>query len=124
MYGEIPTALFFMSAIMAFLVPFAVAFLLIKVVTFLAGVILLRKPIFDEEMVVRYQEGDDFFLAGKEQSRFTFSNHTEMIETKDYYILFKGKLLQDGIAIPKLSSLDEGYEERVEFLISSIQKRK
>ncbi|WP_339148799.1 MULTISPECIES: hypothetical protein [unclassified Sutcliffiella] len=124
MYGEIPTGIFIMSAVMAFLVPFAVAFLLIKVVTFLAGVILLRKPVFDEEIVVRYEEGDDYFLAGKDQSRFDFSNHTEMIETKDYYILFKGKLIQDGIAIPKLSSLDEGYEERVEFLISRIQRKK
>ena len=113
-----------MSAAMAFLVPFAVAFLLIKVVTFLAGIILLRKPIYDEEMLVRYQEGDDYFLAGKEQSRFNFSNNTELIETKDYYILFKGKLMQDGIAIPKLSSLDEGYEERVEFLIYRIKRKK
>ncbi len=84
----------------------------------------MRKPVFDEEIVVRYEEGDDYFLAGKDQSRFDFSNHTEMIETKDYYILFKGKLIQDGIAIPKLSSLDEGYEERVEFLISRIQRKK
>ncbi len=113
-----------MSAVMAFIVPFIVAFLLIKVVTFLAGLILFRKPVYEEEMVVRYQEGDDFFLAGKDQSRFNFSSNTEMIETKDYYILFKGKLIQDGIAIPKLSSLDEGYEERVGFLISRIQRKK
>ena len=73
---------------------------------------------------MRYQEGDDYFLAGKEQSRFNFSNNTELIETKDYYILFKGKLMQDGIAIPKLSSLDEGYEERVEFLIYRIKRKK
>jgi hypothetical protein len=124
MYGEVPTGLFIMSAVMAFIVPFIVAFLLIKVVTFLAGLILFRKPVYEEEMVVRYQEGDDFFLAGKDQSRFNFSSNTEMIETKDYYILFKGKLIQDGIAIPKLSSLDEGYEERVGFLISRIQRKK
>ncbi len=73
---------------------------------------------------MRYQEGDDYFLAGKEQSRFNFSNNAELIETKDYYILFKGKLMQDGIAIPKLSSLDEGYEERVEFLINRIKRKK
>ncbi len=113
-----------MSAIMSFIVPFFVAFLLIKMVTFLAGIILLKKPIFDEEMVIQYQEGEDFFLAGKEPSRFNFSNNSKMIETKDYYILFRGNLMQDGIAIPKFSSLDEGYEERVGFLIRRIQSVK
>ncbi|WP_404447587.1 hypothetical protein LG307_02315 [Sutcliffiella horikoshii] len=108
-----------MSAIMAFVVPLFVAFLLIKVITFLAGVILLRKPIYEEDMVVQYQEGDDFFLAGN--AKFHFNDHSNMIETKDYYIFYKGKHLQDGIAIPKLSSLDEGYEERVGLLIERVK---
>ncbi|WP_226683020.1 hypothetical protein [Sutcliffiella horikoshii] len=103
---------------MAFLVPLVVAFLLIKVVTFVAGVILLRKPIYEDEMVVHYQEGDDFFLAG--HAKFHLNDHSK-IETKDYYIFYKGKQLQDGIAIPKLSSLDEGYEERVGFLIKRVK---
>ncbi len=119
MYGEVPAGLFAMSAVMAFLVPLVVAFLLIKVITFIAGIILLRKPIFEEEMVVRYQEGEDFFLAG--HGKFHFNDHSKMIETKDYFIFYKGKHLQDGIVIPKLSSLDEGYEERVEFLIKRVK---
>ena len=119
MYGKVPTGLFIMSAIMAFVVPLVVAFLLIKVITFLAGVILLRKPIFEDDMVVQYQEGDDFFLAGN--AKFYFNDHSKMIETKDYYIFYKGKHFQDGIAIPKLSSLDEGYEERVEVLIKRVK---
>ncbi|WP_156317585.1 hypothetical protein [Bacillus sp. CHD6a] len=119
MYGKIPTGIFVMSAIMAFLVPLAVAFLLIKVITFFAGVILLRKRVCEEEMVVRYQEGNDFFLAG--DTKFHFANHSKMIETKDYYIFYRGKKFLDGIAIPKLSSLDDGYEDRVEFLIKRSQ---
>ncbi|WP_404469485.1 hypothetical protein [Sutcliffiella horikoshii] len=119
MYGEVPAGIFAMSAVMAFLVPLVVAFLLIKVITFIAGVILLRKPIFEEEMVVQYQEGNDFFLAG--HAKFHFNDHSKMIETKDYYIFYKGKHLRDGIAIPKLSSLDEGYEERVGFLIERVK---
>lgn len=119
MYGEVPTGIFAMSAVMAFLVPLVVAFLLIKVITFIAGIILLRKPIYEEEMVVQYQEGDDFFLAG--DAKFHLNGHSKVIETKDYYIFYKGKHLQDGIAIPKLSSLDEGYEERVEFLIKRVK---
>lgn len=119
MYGEVPTGIFVMSAVMAFLVPLVVAFLLIKVITFIAGVVLLRKPIYDEEMVVQYQEGDDFFLA--DDAKFHFNGQSKMIETKDYYIFYKGKHFRDGIAIPKLSSLDEGYEERVGFLINRVK---
>ncbi|NLP52579.1 hypothetical protein [Bacillus sp. RO1] len=119
MYGEVPTEIFVMSAVMAFLVPLVIAFLLIKVITFFAGVILVRRPIWDEEMVVQYQEGDDFFLAG--DAKFHFDNRSKMIETKDYYIFNRGKQLLNGIAIPKLSSLDEGYEERVEFLIKRVK---
>ncbi|MEA3318524.1 MAG: hypothetical protein U9Q88_00760 [Bacillota bacterium] len=119
MYGEVPTGIFAMSAVMAFLVPLVVAFLFIKVITFFAGVILFRKRVYEEEMVVRYQEGDDFFLLGN--AKFHFDNHSKMIETKDYYIFYRGKKFVDGIAIPKLSSLDEGYEERVEFLIKRLQ---
>ncbi|TYS67852.1 hypothetical protein FZC76_14950 [Sutcliffiella horikoshii] len=119
MYGEVPTGIFAMSAVMAFLVPLVVAFLFIKVVTFVAGVILLRKPIYEDEMVVHYQDGDDFFLAGN--AKFHFNDHSKMIETKDYYIFHRGKQFLDGIAIPKLSSLDEGYEERVEFLIKRVK---
>ena len=119
MYGEVPTGIFAMSTVMAFLVPFGVAFLLIKVITFIAGVILLRKPIYVDEMVVQYQEGDDFFLAG--DVKFYMNAHLKMIETKDYYIFYKGNKFQDGITIPKLSSLDEGYEERVGFLIKRVK---
>lgn len=119
MYGEVPTGLFIMSAIMAFVVPLVVAFLLIKVVTFFAGVILLRKPIYEEDMVVQYKEGDDFFLA--DHAKFHFNEVSKMIETNDYFIFYKGKHFQDGIAIPKLSSLDEGYEERVGFLIERVK---
>lgn len=119
MYGEVPTGIFAMSAVMAFLVPLVVAFLLIKVVTFGAGVILLRKPIYDDEMVVRYQEGDDFFLAGN--AKHHFNGNSKMIETKDYYIFYRGKKLLEGIAIPKLSSLDEGYEDRVGFLMKRVK---
>ncbi|TYS69293.1 hypothetical protein FZC75_17210 [Sutcliffiella horikoshii] len=119
MYGEVPTGLFAMSAVMAFLVPLVVAFLLIKVITFIAGVILVRKSIYEDEMVVQYQEGDEFFLAGNE--KFHINAHLKMIETKDYYIFYKGNQFQDGIAIPKLSSLDEGYEKRVEFLIKRVK---
>jgi len=119
MYGEVPAGLFAMSAVMAFLVPLVVAFLLIKVITFIAGIILLRKPIYEDEMVVHYHEGDDFFLAG--DAKFPINSLSKMIETNDYYIFYKGKHLREGIAIPKLSSLDEGYEERVEFLIKRVK---